>query len=401
MVFFPNIEGFTFHGQSPTSQPMQYLIGNFMPLKGVGVLVGEPGVGKSYLAIAMGAAVASSTPFLGQPVSSRGRSETDPRLAAGGGTLIISGEGHETYPNRVQAAYQGLPPTSRQQLADIGYPGLLPIGWMRSSNLKEDEIFESVLSNVVECAEQLKLCAPFDLRLIVIDTIPAVFGLRDENSAAEVQNIFSKLSCLSYSTGAFVLGVMHPRKRSRSGDIRGSGVFLGSPDLVLSAKKEVKGNGTLKVEKARDSGTQNSGMAYHLVPTTLPNGDEQAYIEGAPSISVNNVDEPTDSIRLTPTAQSVLRAFKVAVHKHPFEWTGSLGTKMLGATEQSIRAELAIMIPPTTTNKNSQQDKLRKTWRRGIEKLLQAELLDAFTHKDGYKVYSHIDDNLARNEYDE
>lgn len=399
MICWPRIDGFTMHRDEPLPDRTEYLIGNFLPMTGVGLLVGKPGAGKSYLAIDLSASIATGKLFLGQPVAATHFAEAPSRRTAGGATLFLAGEGLETYPYRVEAAYLSLSAEHRDRLAGMGFPDRLPVMWGPAFDLRDDRRFETFLEEAVDWANHLTLSAPFDLRLIVVDTVPAVFGFGDENSAADAQRVFNKLLRLSRATGTFVLGVVHPGKHKGRGDVRGSGVFEGSPDLILSACADKKGKGTLAVTKARATSTHNAMWGYSLVPITLPNGDPQAYVIGAANATPPDAPAATAGRRgMGRDAGYVLTALQNAVREHPIAWLSPAGTSMTGADEEAIRFELGRIKPPSSTDASHSADALRQTWSRGMKKLLGANIVAKHEREDGSAVYWHVEDNLGRRE---
>lgn len=397
MIAMPRIDGFTMHRDEPLPDRTEYLIGNFLPMTGVGLLVGKPGTGKSFLTIAMAAAIATGAPFLGQPVAASRHAESRSRRSAGGATMFFAGEGVETYPSRVEAAYLSLSAEHRERLAAFGLGDRLPLCWGCAYGLRDDAVFERFLEKAVEWTAHLSIYEPLDLRLIVVDTLPAVFGFRDENSAAEAQGAFNKLFRLSNATGAFVLAIMHPGKNKRSGDVRGSGVFEGSPDVILTAKMGAKDSRVLAVTKARSSTTQNASWAYTLAPIQLPNGEPLAYVDTVTRAAVPTSPATAVGSQMTRDASDVLLALRAAVRTAPITWVSSSGFAMAGADEEAIRAEMDRIKPASSANPRHRKDALRQSCKRGIERLLREKVIDTHDHRDGRLVYWHVGDNLAHN----
>ncbi|GEM_PF-4553305 len=388
MMLLPRIPGLTLHGDDPLPDRTDYLIGNFIPMKGVGLLVGEPTAGKTFLTIGMAASIASGAPFLGHYYAASTDVRQRPRIVEGGATLILAGEGLDTYGARLTAAYHGLGEQYRQRIQQLGCGDRLPVWWNHAHGLREDAPFDCWLRTARELAEHLEVYVPFGLRLIVIDTLPAVFGFKDENSAAEAQGAISKLVRLSEATGAFVLATMHPRKKSGS-RVRGSGVFEGGPDVILTARKGPKGGRTLAVTKSRASAAENETWAYRLVPITLPNGEASAYLDGVVRTSLPSppTEKPSASERMTRDAADVLAAMEGALRRAPVTWQDAAGCAMQGAEEDAIRAELARIKVPVSPDPRQRRDAERHSYRRGIERLLEGRIIVEHCFRDGRVVY--------------
>lgn len=393
-MIFPRLDGFVLHGDAPATDRTKYLIGNFIPMKGVGLLVGEPTVGKTFLAIGMAASTASGSWFLGQYVPASGQLGTRPRLIEGGSTLFIVGEGLSDIAPRLDAAYQGLGDAYRQRLADLGCTGHLPVYQLYRQGLRDDTAFERFHEEVKELAAQLELLAPnFPLRLIVIDTGPAVFSFRDENSAAEIQGMFCKLVRLSEATGAVVVVTMHPAKHRRAGTVRGSGVFEGSADFILTATRANNGSRKITVSKSRSNAAEGESWGYRIVSLTLSSGDPSAYVDG-PSRTLVPPPPPCQEAeggKMTRDAMDVLAAIRMAVGNAPVTWLSSEGNTIVGADKKGIQAALV------TIKASASVDARAKSYARGIKWLLQEAVIDQHDlENDGTAYVVRVDTSIGK-----
>jgi RecA-family ATPase len=71
------------------------------------------------------------------------------------------------------------------------------------------------------------------LGLIAIDTMAAAFAMKDENDAAEAQQVLRHMRMLGEPIGALVLPIHHYGKSEGTG-LRGSSAYCGGADAVLS-----------------------------------------------------------------------------------------------------------------------------------------------------------------------
>src|SRR5574341_509545 len=140
-------------------------------LEGLGLLWGEAGVGKSFVAVSLAAAIASGRPWLGHRVVE-------------GPVVDVAGEGGaQGVARRIDAA---------------------------------------VLGHV----------AP---RLLVVDTLARCFGGGDENSSQDMSRFVGTLDLLRELFGGSVLVVHHANKTDKvgAGKVRGSSVLYGAVDVSM------------------------------------------------------------------------------------------------------------------------------------------------------------------------
>jgi hypothetical protein len=89
-----------------------------------------------------------------------------------------------------------------------------------------------------------------NIQLVLVDTLPAWWGLRDENNASEViSNCRSLLQCIR-NTDAGWLMIVHTRKGGgqHGEEVRGSSALLGAVDIAVTMKRE--GNGPRRLLSA-------------------------------------------------------------------------------------------------------------------------------------------------------
>lgn len=220
-----------------------------LPETGFGILYGAPGAGKSFIALDMALHIAHALPdWHGDEIAPP---DEDPRS----GVLYIAGEGASGYKLRVAAWKQGR---------------LLP-------DRKADMAFMFSPCNFMDRAQTEGLVAaatayhPSPLRLIVIDTVSRAIPGADENLQKDVSLFVEACERLGKATGAFVLGVHHTAK---TGDLRGSSVFRGQPDVIMQFKREKGMIGYLQCEKQKD-GPDGWSDAYRLAEVSILNAQDK------------------------------------------------------------------------------------------------------------------------------
>ncbi|WP_331299232.1 AAA family ATPase [Methylobacterium oryzae] len=218
-------KGFVFDGDTPPAPP-RYIVKPLLPATGVGILGGQSGAGKTFMAIELANCLAQGRDFFGYRVAERV------------GTLIVAAEGAATLENRINAVRKAKggghdqPIVRREKVPNLSDP----------EQVLELQRWIRALDVVMRQRYGVRL------GLIVIDTLIAGFGLQDENSSAEAQRVITHMQMLGEPIGAFVLAVHHYGKDETTG-LRGSSAYRAGADVVLSLLAE-RNQGTGEV-KAR------------------------------------------------------------------------------------------------------------------------------------------------------
>lgn len=201
-----------------------WLIPNYLPAQGTGMIYGPSGSYKSFLALDMAlcAAFGHAGQWGAPPVKND--------------VLFLAGEGPVA--------------TSKKR-----WPA-----WMEWQGLSDRTDHRFVIKNRVpfytdsEGWEQIKE----DLRemqstpaLIVIDTLARLLTGMDENSAKDATMVTSFMEGLARHYGCFVLAVHHEGKDGKRG-ARGSSAFLANLDMAMSTYKRADGT-ELRVRKQKDA----------------------------------------------------------------------------------------------------------------------------------------------------
>ena len=218
----------TWHGDD-WNVDHQWLFYEMMPAKGVVLLTGLPGSGKSFLSTFLAEKLATGEAFFG--------TEPDRR----GGTIILAAE---TYGDLAL------------RLAGVGLnrldPVPLPIGGMSVSNLSDRAAWQLMRSNLRGACNKVE--AEFDgpVRCVILDTLSASGLIQDENDNSQCAKAMKLLGDLAEEFNVLVVVIHHPTKAGSG--IRGGSALLGSADYVyqieLPPGKPFK---KLLLEKARNA----------------------------------------------------------------------------------------------------------------------------------------------------
>ena len=226
---------FTFDGDAPADPP-RMLIKKLLPASGIAFIGGQSGAGKTFIAVALGVALAAGAEFCGYSVRERI------------GVAYVVGEGAGMFATRVAAAKlalgvkETLPFASADQAPDLQSPGGI------AAFIKELELVAQ------------EMWTRYEVRLgaIFMDTVAACFQMKDENDNAEASRVCRIMRQIADSVGAVIIPVHHYGKDPNTG-LRGASAWRAAADVVLSVTCDVdvlSGRATnhcLAISKARDA----------------------------------------------------------------------------------------------------------------------------------------------------
>lgn len=206
-----------------------WLIEGLVPAHAAVLLAGEPGVGKSFVALTMAAKVATGQDFFTSAVE-----PDEPRTVA-----YVLGEGFSRFGDRVSALQRDM--------------GELPDDRLRFVDGAGHGVNLSDLASVTETCAQL---AVIDPDLVVLDTFSMLAQVESENDNAGIADVMRVAGQMISEFGCSVMIVHHVNKSS--GDVRGAGAFKGNVDTVVVAKR-TKGDQFKLSTQSADHGKQRDG----------------------------------------------------------------------------------------------------------------------------------------------
>jgi hypothetical protein len=210
--------------EAPTQQT--WLIKNVLEVGGLAMLVGESGVGKSFVVIDMAVSVALGDPWLDLPT-------------ARGAVFVIAGEGYSGFRNRLKAiakhrgrALTGVPLFFSNAAISLNDP---------TSVLTARREIEHLTEKHGEPA------------LIVIDTLHRNAGGADENSAKDISSVLKEIDSKLrvFGSNCAVL-IVHHSGHGEKTRARGSSSLYGAMDTELLIKKAGEDTVTLSVTKQKN-----------------------------------------------------------------------------------------------------------------------------------------------------
>ena len=239
------------HGEIRPTESRTWLVQDLIPTVGKGLLSGQWGTYKTFVALDLAHAVMSGSAFLDLDVIRRG------------GILFVALEGQYEIPVRLQA------------LVDHNgkIEGKAPFAWIESCpSLLADEAIDRLMKTVDQVAAKLRNDFDLPLALIFFDTMILAAGYTKDgadNDTATANAVLKAMALLSQRAGCFVLGVDHFGKAVETGT-RGSSAKEGNADLVfaLLGERTITGEITdtkLAIRKRRSGG---SGQEFPFKPQT-------------------------------------------------------------------------------------------------------------------------------------
>jgi RecA-family ATPase len=213
-------------------RPPSWLIDDVLPDRGVSIIYGAPGSGKSFLALDWALSIAS-----GRDWHSRRVEPTN--------VVYVAAEGAYGYPMRIGAWHEANKVDSTEGVARIRFldePVHLG-GSRREPRSGSDDVDLFV--------ERLRNANPKIIPgLIIFDTLSRCLAGEDENSTKALSIVIENVEHLAAQFRCAVLLVHHTRRKDN--EIRGSGVLAGAANMMASVRQRSSGV-EVQCSKMKDS----------------------------------------------------------------------------------------------------------------------------------------------------
>ena len=174
-----------------------WIVEGFAAVGAVTVLVGDPGIGKSYVALSMASNASCGVPVLGMNTTISEVAYLDAENGAG--------EMHR------RIVSLGLRSNAKVAIASNGF---------------------DLRSQMYEVEDAV---APATVRLLILDSFRSLFPNVDENDSASVSDALVPIQHLAREYGVAVILLHH---RSKHGGLRGSTAFQSTAEIVVHLAKE-------------------------------------------------------------------------------------------------------------------------------------------------------------------
>jgi hypothetical protein len=336
-----------------------------IPETGAGLLPGQWGTYKTFVALDLAAAVMTNTTFAGHMVKRQG------------GVLFIAAEGRDEIPIRLEALNR----------AKCSALERLPFFCLdECPRLLERGAANKIAAGANTIAAQMRQRFGWPLVLIIIDTVVASAGYTkagDENDAAIAQRIMDTLARVSKLTGAFVLAVDHFGKAVETGT-RGSSAKESFADIVLALLGEKELTGAVKnprlTTRKRRGGPNGEEFAFvtQLVPMGIDEDGDQVdtlVIEWGgtvePPISKEEKSWTTKDARLLRQVM-----MKLLVDRGAEIQPEADGPKVRALDQEIVRAEFYQSKAVDGTTQEQQKGARQRAFRRTVDYARDRRLID-------------------------
>lgn len=218
--------------------PPAWLLRGILPERGMGVVYGAPGSGKTFLVLDVVCAIARGVPWGGRRVHQ-------------GRAVYVGLEGHVG--TRVAAYVRG----HGLDAADLANVSVI-----------ERQIVDVLkAADVVALARDIRAALPEPPALVVLDTLNRSMPGGDENNSEDMGRAIFAANYLGNELGCLVLFVHHSGKSEGAG-ARGHSSLLGAADAELAVVRDEEGNRTVETTKVKD-GEDGQRFAFALKSVDL------------------------------------------------------------------------------------------------------------------------------------
>lgn len=263
----------------------EYVVEGLIETDSLGLIFGDPGCGKSFLAADLALCVASGADFHGREVMQ-------------GPVLFIAGEGHNGLARRFAA-------WSKER--GVSLKGLPMFKSERAAQFLDGASAQAV----AEAADALAQThgAP---RLIVIDTLARNFGAGDENNTQDMSNFIVAMDDLKARYPRCVVMIVHHSGHQEKNRARGAMALKGALDCEFRVEKE--GREVQLINTKMKDAEPPPDLFFTLETIHLGDDAKSAVLRGA--------DRPEKQDRLTPAQKLALATYETAAIAHG-QWDGN------------------------------------------------------------------------------
>lgn len=236
-----------------TPEHVEWLVPDSLPLGMLAVIGGQPGLGKSQIAISLAAAVTAGKELPGGA-----------HFEKGGSVVILANEDDAARTIRPRLEAAGADTRKVHIVEGIAREG------------RELDLFQ--LDQDVADLRDLALHLG-DVRLVVIDPPTAYLGSRvDSYKDADVRRVLLPLSTLAQETGALILLIVHLNKRNDAGAqqrFSGSTAWIAAPRAAFIVAEDGSDKRRYMLPAKVNVGNDRLGYQYRVSGELIEIGDRQ------------------------------------------------------------------------------------------------------------------------------
>jgi hypothetical protein len=353
------------HGDPDPRPVRRWAIKKLMPACGHGLLSGQWGTYKSFMALELAAALMTCQPFIDRIIERQC------------GVLFLLAEGAEEIRVRLEA-------TVREK---CGAMPRAPFRWYETCPvLLAPGSLDKLVAMARQADESLRAEFGLPLGLVVIDTMAASAGyarMGAESDNAIGQQLMNLLKIAALQLDCFVLGVDHFGKNIETGT-RGGSSKEGSADLVLACLGERALSGRvvnlrLAIRKCR-GGPAGQEFPFSVREVQDPNlADESTLViqweAAAHKAAAQPQKDPWEESRRTETRQAMLLLKRVLMAKLAASGIDLPGEPTVrGIDREIVREEFYRQTPADGTDKQKQDFRYRR-FTRALDRAVEKQLI--------------------------
>jgi hypothetical protein len=264
--------------------PPEFLVDGMIETDTLGLIFGDPGCGKSFMAVDLSLCVASGADFHG-------------RFVKQGSVFYIAGEGHSGLVRRFAA-------WAMQRGKSLKSVPLFKSE--RAAQFLDSASARAVARSVTDLAAQHGAPA-----LIVVDTLARNFGAGDENSTQEMGAFVAAMDDLRANWPGCVVLIVHHSGHGEKQRARGAMALKGALDFEYRLEKDGPSL-TLSNTKMKDA-EPPPDLFFSLIGVDLGGG--------AASAALTTSDAPERREKVTAAMRLALSTYKAAALMHGI-WAG-------------------------------------------------------------------------------
>jgi len=368
------------HGESDEA-PISWTVKHLVPSVGCGLISGQWSAGKTFVALNLSASVMTGAPFVRHRVKRRGGVLYVLAEGQAGFSLRMKALGRRTVMQAIEDGYGDDIDPNRMPFARLRK--LSPIIEMRGKVPSRGRGYAELLEAAKKADAEMRRRFDLPLAMIVLDTVMALGGIADKNSAVETAAFMQALAAIGSETGTFVFAVDHMGKDREKGT-SGSHQMEANADVVLGIVSEMD-EGAREMIRSLEVRKNREGASGAEVPFSLAieefgedeDGDPvtSAVVEWAPP-SEEIKEVPKARSRRVPKAQSALmKAFDMAAGDHG-RWIyphGGDGPRVFAVLREDIREAFYKVYVVDTDDVDGA---VRKGFVRGIDYATEAGAIE-------------------------
>jgi len=225
-----------FHGDVDEPPRPDWLIVDTLPKVGVGLLGGQWGTFKTFVAVDLARATMTKTTFAGRQVARQGA------------VLFIAAEGANEFPLRLDGVGQDIAFAADAQAFDAAR---LPFAWAgECPRLAEPDACDKLIGDIEDGVAEMRERFGLPVALVIIDAMTSAAGFTNADNTSETARVMDALNRAAKAGDLFILVIDHMGKDEGKG-MRNSSAKEDGVDAVLAIAATFEGGSARRVTNPR------------------------------------------------------------------------------------------------------------------------------------------------------